>query len=329
MTQVVLRLTLSSNSIGPFNVYVNSMDDSPVFGNVSRDELKSGLILDLEGSVSGIVHKVYVESLQDICDTRIIEKDITVFSEEPDPSPSPSVTPSSSQTPTPTPSSSIPIERGDSEEDRPTPTPSITSTPTSTPSVSVSVTPTVTPSSTPPPYGRGFLIIEPVSSSLDVVNELESRGIDYPDFFGFNVQSFPTTIESLTEYVNLFSDNEIDGLRYYELDIPLSGERSFLFDEVKVPLNVVDGFAWYTFIIPDEYLDNGRMTKIEFSKTGFENDSDIAEINLNSNLYDYGVVNYEGDVFENNQYRIYTTWFNQSLKLNNSTDLYFRGKKIN
>lgn len=329
MTQVVLRLTLSSNSIGPFNVYVNSMDEQPVFGNVSRDELKSGLIIDLQGSVSGIVHKVYVESLQDDCDTRIIEKDITVFSEEPDPTPSPTTTPTVSQTPTPTPSSSQPEERGDSEDNRPTPTPSITSTPTSTPSVSVSVTPSITPSSTPPPYGRGFLIIEPVSSSLGVINELESRGIDYPDFFGFNVQSFPTTIDSLTEYVNLFSDNEISGLRYYELSIPLSGERSFLFDELRVPLGTVEGFAWYTFIIADEYLDNGRLTKIEFSKTGFEDMEDVTEISLNSNLYDYGVVNYEGNVFENNQYRIYTTWINQSLKLNNSTDLYFRGKKIN
>lgn len=329
MTQIILRLTLSSNSVGPFNVYTESIDTTPIRTEVTREELVAGLVIELEGSISGILHKVIVENVQEGCEDQVIEKEITVYSEQPDPSPTPTTTPTQTVTPTPTqslvPTPSLSPGASPSVTPSVTVTPSISTSPSVTPSVTV--TPSITPSQTPPPYGKGLLLIEPVSSGYQVNTALGELGIQYPNFFGFNSAFLPTDTNSLDMYMMLFSNDSVSGLEWYEVDIPLSGDRQYLFDEIQVPQGTIDGYAWYTLVIPDQYLGGGRMTEIESSTSSIDLNGGNT-ISLNNTLYDFGSVYYNGQIFQNDNYRFYSTWPGQALRLNNSTDLYFRGKTI-
>lgn len=126
----------------------------------------------------------------------------------------------------------------------------------------------------------------------------------------------------------LFSNGSISNLKWYEINIPLSGDRQYLFDEIQIPQNTIDGYAWYTFVIPDQYLGGGRMTEIENSTYSIEHNGGGNTISLNNTLYDFGSVYYNGGIFQSDSYRFYSTWPGQALRLNNSTDLYFRGKTI-
>jgi len=333
MTEVILRLTLSSNSVGPFNVYVDSIENTPIYTNATRDQLIAGLVISLQGSLSGITYKIIVENLQIGCENDTIIKEITVFDTTPDPTSTPTPTPTTSlsQTPTSTPTSTVTPTK--SLTPTPTKSPGASNTPTPTPTTTSTTTPTpsITPSSTPPPVGKALLLIEPISTGPEVNQALQDLGVTYPDFLGFSSPYMVKTLDSLEKYMLLYSNNIVDGLMWYELNIPLTGDRQYLFDEIRIPAGTVNEYAWYTFVIPDEYIGGGinRLTQIEFSRNGTYS-SEEGEVTLESTLYNFGSVYYNGIEFENKNYRFYSTWANQALRLNNtSTDLYFRGKKIN
>lgn len=121
----IVRITPTTNAIGPFNVYIGSTGTTPVYSAQTRTQMINGVVVQLGPCVT------------------------------PTPTPTPTVTgtpgttptqtPTSSETPTNTPTPSI----TPSGSGTPTPTPTFTSTPTQTPTFTPSETPTETPTQTP------------------------------------------------------------------------------------------------------------------------------------------------------------------------------------
>jgi hypothetical protein len=166
-------------------------------------------------------------------------------------------------------------------------------------------------------------LVEPISLTSAVTEKLIELGITFPDFLGFNNSYVPTTTESLHMYMRLFGENLVPGLEWYPIFIPSSGDRQNLFDEIKINAGTINEKAWYTFVIPDESMDGYILTQIEKGTTS----SFGTTIHLESTLYNFGSVYYNGLTFANKNYRFYSTWFDQALRLDNtSEDLYFRGK---
>ena len=304
MTQVILRLTLSSNSIGPFNVYIDSLDTDPVYSSVTREQLVAGIVLTLQGTTGGTIYQVIVENLQENCENQTIVKEITVFDNTPEPTPTPTQTPTQSNQPTPT--------------QTPTPTTTLTSTVTPTPSLSLGITPsttptlTATPTNTPtpsitpttslPPTGKALLLIEPISLGDEVATAMNDLGTTYPDFLGFNRLNMVRSEQALDNYMMLYSGNLVDGLLWYELNIPLTGPRQGLFDEIGIPMGTINEFAWFTFVIPPEFMGgaNNNLTVIEKGSQPGGTDVNIV---TESSIYNFGSVYYNGPTFINKNYK--------------------------
>mgnify|MGYP000865751297 CR=1 FL=1 len=54
MSQVIIRLTLSSNAVGPFDIHTGSTATVPIRTGITRDQIVAGVVLDLPGSDAGI-----------------------------------------------------------------------------------------------------------------------------------------------------------------------------------------------------------------------------------------------------------------------------------
>jgi hypothetical protein len=299
MAQVILRLTLSTNAIGPFNIYQDDLTNL-IQSDVTRDQLMSGVVLDLIGSPEGVTYNIILENKQEGCEDETITKEIKVFDSTPLPTPT--------NTPTPTLTN--------------TPTPTVTPTVTSTPPPSGTPAPTPTPTSSDGTL-TGLLLIEPASLVSNITDKFNELGITSPNFIGFNNAYASLTEESFLTYMGLFAEDLVDGLMWLPITIPSTGDRQYLFDEVIIPAGTITENAWYTFVIPDESMGGNILTQIEKGTSS----SYGTTIYLESSIYNFGTVYYNGVTFQNKNYRFYSTWFDQALRLNNSTeDLYFRGK---
>jgi hypothetical protein len=117
MTELILRLTLDTNALGPFSIYTGSTSTTPLYTGVTRNQLISGFVIELEGSLSGVTYNLIVENNQPDCDDNVVQKTVIVFI-PPTPTPTPSITPTN------TPTQSV------------TPTTTVTPTPTNTPTPS-------------------------------------------------------------------------------------------------------------------------------------------------------------------------------------------------
>lgn len=330
MAQIIVRLTLSSNAIGPYSIYVDSIESEPIHTGITRDQLVAGLPISLPAHGGGVEYKIIIQNNQDGCQDTIV-KNIVLYDETPAPTPSTTQTPKPTITPTVTSTSTV----------TPTVTPSISTTPllspsqtpTITPTPSISNTPQSTTTPTPTPSiqidtNKAYLLIEPQSLGMDILDHLTSRGVSGSDFYGFTFTYLPTTTNSLKYYMEMFANNTINGLVWYELDIPQYGTNQYLFNEIIIPASTINENAWYTFFIPEESMggSQNRLTQIEQGTSP----SYGYVIDLESTVYNFGPISYDGPVFENKNYRVYTSWVDQSLRLNNFNDtLYFKGKKIN
>lgn len=121
----IVRITPSTNAVGPFDVYVDTTGSTPVYSAQTRTQMLNGVVVQLGPCPSPT----------------------PTPSSTPTPTPNVTGTPTStpSQTPTNTPTPSV----SPTGSQTPTPTPSFTSTPTNTPTYTPSETPTETPSQTP------------------------------------------------------------------------------------------------------------------------------------------------------------------------------------
>lgn len=170
MSQIILRLTLSSNAVGPFNVYTGSTSTTPILTEQTRDQLVAGIVYNFPAEPTGTTYTLIFENKQPGCDNQILSKNIIIYGD---------LTPTPTNTPTVT------------------PTPSITPSVTTTPGTSPTPTPSGTPTPTPTPSFESFsayLIPEPQdsTSAIEIGQYMINEGAT---FFGYVNSGPPGTTD--------------------------------------------------------------------------------------------------------------------------------------
>lgn len=144
----IVRIPSSSNSIGPFDIYINATSEVPYATDITRQQMIDGYVVCFE-----------------LTPTPTPTPTVT-----PSNTPTPSVTPPSTATPTPTKTATPTptVTPSTSVGATPTNTPSNTATPTVTPTNTTTPThtPTQTPSPTSNPY-YAYIFAEPLNPSDD------------------------------------------------------------------------------------------------------------------------------------------------------------------
>jgi hypothetical protein len=78
MSQVILRLTLDTNAVGPFNIYTGSTATTPILSNKTRDQLVAGIPYDFPAEPDGTTYTLIFENLQPGCEDQTITKRFTL-----------------------------------------------------------------------------------------------------------------------------------------------------------------------------------------------------------------------------------------------------------
>jgi hypothetical protein len=262
----------------------------------------------------------------------------------PTPTPTPTVTTTPTRTPTPTvtptvtpsfnPCPPIPPTR--------TPTPTKTTTPTVTPTPGASQTPTPTqtmtktPTPTPTPVYFAYLFIEPVSGSTNIGQWMYDSG---RNFFGFTNYSQPTQNQAafnidMNTYVNFsgWTNGLFPPLIQQTVPQTSGGEDSFNnaivaynFLTTEIPNNYVNGFGWYTWMIPVSLTNNERQTIIDINTSN--NPNLMTGVGTENTINSY-TFTYTGTTIPPTTYRVYTTYPNTIFKIIDTQNIYMRGNTI-
>lgn len=300
MSDVLIKLTPSSDAVGPFSIYTGSTTTTPIETGVTRTEITEGVIVDLPGTPSGVEYTVYIVNNQPGCDDETVAKKIVIVQPF---------------TPTPTPFATL----------TPTPTPTQTSTPTPTPTQTTTPTPTPTRPAAPP----ALLFIEPESLSSQIANYIYNDGDPLSNWYGFTNSSQPTSVTDISVYMEMFATSGVTGLpEVYYADVPQEGSDIYNFELIEIPAGTIQGDAWYTFLVP-QYSLGGADRRVTQILQDTVNPPDDNEIIPSSTFYNLGLVTYTGPVFANTTYRLYTSYPGESLRLNNtSNNYYFKGGNV-
>lgn len=244
-------------------------------------------------------------------------------------------------------------------EPTPTPTPTITSTltPTPTPTVTPTVTPTFnpcppgptlrpthtptsthtpTPTLTPTPVPAAYLFIEPVSGSTNIGQWMYDSG---RDFFGFTNDSQPAQDQTkfnidMNVYVDFsgWTNGLFPSLIRQTVPQTSGGEDSFNnaivaynFLTTEIPNNYVNGYGWYTWMIPVSLTNNERQTIIDINTSN--NPNLLTGIGTDSTINSY-TFTYTGTTIPPITYRVYTTYPNSIFKITDTQNIYMRGNTI-
>jgi hypothetical protein len=330
MSQVILRLSLDSNAIGPFSLYTGSTETTPIETEITRDQLVAGIVVDLPAASTGTTYLLIFQNNEPGCDNNIVQKQVTIYGPEVSPSPTPSVTP----TLTPTPSLSATPGGSPSPTPTHTPTPSLSAIPGGSPSPTPTHTPT--PTQTPPNLEYAYLFIEPQINSGDIGSYMYSN---YPatNFFGFSNLSSPD-FESESQFeedMNLYIDyvgwtnSTMPAIRTQYVPQTTGGVDSFgnliiefNFTTHEVPAGTVEGSAWYTWIIPTSATNGGIQTIIDLGTNGTPNT--LTQIFTDYSLYQYEF-SYTGTNIPSGNYRVYSSFVDPAFYINNSQNIYFKG----
>jgi len=79
MAQVVLRLTLGSNALGPFSIYTGSTSTTPILTGQTRDQLVAGVTYDFPATSGGTQYSLTFENNQPNCDDQTVTKQIIIY----------------------------------------------------------------------------------------------------------------------------------------------------------------------------------------------------------------------------------------------------------
>lgn len=145
----IVRITPTTNAIGPFNVYIGSTGTTPVYSAQTRTQMINGVVVQLGPCVTPTPTPTpTVTGTPGTTPTQTSTPSPTPTNTGTPPStptqtPTPSVSPTTTSTPTQTPSGSP------TETPTQTQTPTQTATPTNTPTYTPSETPTNTPTGSP------------------------------------------------------------------------------------------------------------------------------------------------------------------------------------
>jgi len=238
----------------------------------------------------------------------------------PTPTQTPSVTPTITTTPTNTPTPNAP-----------SPTPTVTTTTTTTP------TPTKTPTPTPTPVYFAYLFIEPVSGSTNIGQWMYDNG---RNFFGFTNYSQPTQNQvqfniDMNTYIDFsgWTSGLFPNLIQQTVPQVSGGEDNFNnsivaynFLTTEIPSDYVNGFGWYTWMIPVSLTNNERQILIDLNTSNNPNllTGVMTESTIRTNTFTY-----TGSTIPSVTYRVYTTYPAGDFLIDNqTTDIYFKGGSV-
>ena len=127
----IVRITSTTNALGPFDVYIDTTGSTPVYSAQTRTQMINGVVVQLGPCVTPTPTPTASPTPSSVT-----------------PTPTPTVTETPSQTPTNTPTPSQTPTETPTQTPTPTVTETPTETPTQTPSADVTPTPTQTPTQT-------------------------------------------------------------------------------------------------------------------------------------------------------------------------------------
>lgn len=266
----------------------------------------------------------------------------------PTPTPTPTVTPTMTLTPTVTPTvtpTNNICQPSQTPSNTPTNTPTLTNTPTpnaptptNTPTNTTTPTPTQTktPTPTPTPVYFAYLFIEPVSGSTNIGQWMYDSG---SNFFGFTNYSQPTQNQNqfnidMNVYVDFsgWTSGQFPSLIQQTVPQVSGGEDSFNnsivaynFLTTEIPSSYVNGFGWYTWVIPVSLTNNERQIMIDLNTSN--NPNLLIGVGTESTINNY-TFTYTGTTIPQTTYRVYTTYPNTIFKIIDSENIYMRGNTI-
>ena len=94
------------------------------------------------------------------------------------------------------------------------------------------------------------------------------------------------------------------------------------FKTTEVIANTVNGQSWFTWIIPNNAINNEIQVKIDINLNG--NPNVLTAVDMESTIYQY-TFTYTGTTIPPDTYRVYTTFPSNIFKISNTNNIYFRG----
>lgn len=244
----------------------------------------------------------------------------------------PTITPTYTSTPTQTPTPSVTTGL------TPTPTETVNQTPTPTQTPTITPTNTLTPTITPSPTQVlfAYLFIEPFSGSTSIGQWMFDNN---RNFFGFTNSSQPTQQQTefnidMNTYVDFsgWTNGEFPSLIQQTVPQTNGGVDQFNnsivaynFLTTKIPSNYVEGFCWYTWIIPISLTNYERQVLIDINTNN--NANLLTQVGTEPTINSF-TFTYTGNTIPTMTYRVYTTYPNNIFRINNTQNIYMRGNTI-
>ena len=79
MAQIIVRLTLDTNAIGPFSIYTGSTSNPPIATDKTRDQLVAGVPITLPAEPDGTTYLLIIVNNQPGCEDNFVTKSVTVY----------------------------------------------------------------------------------------------------------------------------------------------------------------------------------------------------------------------------------------------------------
>ena len=283
------------------------------------------------------VYGVYTILVEDADCPVILNVPVPTPTQTPTPTVTPTMTLTPSITPTITPTNNI-CQPSSTPTNTPTktPTPTITQTPGASATPTNTPTMTKTPTPTPTPVYFAYLFMEPVSGSTNIGQWMYDSG---RNFFGFTNYSQPT--QNQTEFnidMNVYVDFSgwTNGLfpSLIQQTVPQTsgGEDSYSnaivaynFLTTQIPSGYVNGYSWFTWMIPVSLTNNEKQTIIDINTSNSPNLLTGVGTETTINSYTF---TYTGTTIPPTTYRVYTTYPNTIFKITDTQNIYMRGNTI-
>jgi hypothetical protein len=82
MAEIIIRLTVDSNAIGPFSVYTGSTSTEPIISGATRFDLQKGTVINLPGEDTGIEYTIYVKEDREGSESPVVAKKVVIYGED-------------------------------------------------------------------------------------------------------------------------------------------------------------------------------------------------------------------------------------------------------
>lgn len=243
-------------------------------------------------------------------------------------------TPTSTETPTQTPTQT----QTPSNSSTPTQTPTFTQTQTPTQTETPTQTPTNTPTPSPTnlPIFKVYLFIEPVTASTQFSGYMSSNSSTFLGFTnGIAPSTNPTTFDA---QMNTYFDysgwgSVVPAIQLEDVETVTGGLdtygnliEAYQFKTHEVTEGTVEGFAWYTWVVPTAATNGFVMEQIGINSLG--NPNALINTQMNQIFYNMTVNYISGANIPADTYRVYTSYIAPHSRLKGTYNIYFKGGNL-